>query len=238
MWARANLQSRAFSFRLSNEEEKVLFCPSIAVANHHDKKFCSVSLGNGITYPEETVIIRTTETYYPGEDIFISYGDLSFQQKLLSFGWIDRDVNVQNPHKFCLTPITVSSMKNDESKEFEIKTEIHGLDDKQSISKDNVNQNALKKEVKNVKRKISQYSNLNCKESLVYLNNILLRKKELLLQAKNRLDLYKNDVNNNMNDNLSFEALSLLEELDDDIFIVLIELQAVKQLIPTLEEFE
>ena len=62
LWARSTLQSRAFSFRLPNnfgqedlpalqacnlteQSSLVVFFPFISLANHDDKKFCTVSLG-------------------------------------------------------------------------------------------------------------------------------------------------------------------------------------------------
>jgi len=103
LWARATLQCRAYSFRLSSDSRSqlqaegldyqhgdlVAFIPFIGFANHDDSKCCKVSLGNGMSAPVSSFVLHTTDVYHAGEPVCISYGDLSFNQKVLSFGWID-----------------------------------------------------------------------------------------------------------------------------------------------------
>ena len=73
------------------------------------QKHCDVSRGNGITNPTTTFVMRTEDKYKVGESICISYGELSFQQKLLSFGWLDRRslTSKVDESYFCITPLTV-----------------------------------------------------------------------------------------------------------------------------------
>lgn len=107
LWARATLQCRAYSFKLSSDRwqqlqaegydygsdnsqcDLVAFIPFVGFANHDDRKCCKVSLGNGISDPVSSFVLHTTDVYHADEPVCISYGDLSFNQKVLSFGWID-----------------------------------------------------------------------------------------------------------------------------------------------------
>jgi len=62
-----------------------------------------------------------TQRYKAGEAVCISYGELSFQQKLLSFGWVDRSLDIST--SFCITPLTLTTAAG-ERVEVEIKTRI------------------------------------------------------------------------------------------------------------------
>jgi hypothetical protein len=91
--ARASVQCRAVNFRPQSEDGPPVtaLVPGVTIANHDDKVFCSVKRGNGYTVPEDCFVIQSPDhcSYYPGQQVCISYGDLSFTQKFLSFGWVD-----------------------------------------------------------------------------------------------------------------------------------------------------
>jgi len=104
LWARATLQCRAYTFPFKDRtslradataegvpeaDSMTMFFPFIGFANHDDFKFCKLKLGKGVTEPESSLVLKTQHLYSPGDPICISYGDMSFQQKALSFGWID-----------------------------------------------------------------------------------------------------------------------------------------------------
>jgi hypothetical protein len=63
-------------------------------------------MGNGVSYPSTSFLLRTEVKTIPGQQVYNSYGQLSFQQKLLSFGWIDR---AQSQDAFCLTVLNLPS---------------------------------------------------------------------------------------------------------------------------------
>lgn len=141
LWARATLQCRAYSFKLSPDRRQqllaegynygddsqcdlVAFIPFVGFANHDDRKCCRVSLGNGISDPVSSFVLHTTDVYHADEPVCISYGDLSFNQKVLSFGWIDASYGGDgdgdassssssavddSPMRFHITPIDVKS---------------------------------------------------------------------------------------------------------------------------------
>ncbi|KAJ1417024.1 hypothetical protein B484DRAFT_400977 [Ochromonadaceae sp. CCMP2298] len=150
LWARASIQCRAYAFRVPAPEDKqkarnkrllnqpgveqvdsqelsqagltllTLFFPFIGFANHDDFKYCFLGPGNGIDYPQSSLVLRSQHRYLPGEPVCISYGDMSFQQKALSFGWIDTTVGEFKPQPkifnegeedehfpWCITPLDV-----------------------------------------------------------------------------------------------------------------------------------
>lgn len=100
MWARGTLQSRAFKF-----QEEIAFIPFVSACNHNDKKHCIVRRGDDHSHPKQNFLLESRAKYYPGEQVCISYGDISFQQKLLSFGWIDDETEF--PHNFSLVCLDI-----------------------------------------------------------------------------------------------------------------------------------
>ena len=105
MWARATLQGRAISF----PDGLVTFLPYIMFANHNDEpdgnfQYPYPEKGDGDTVPTSTVLLRAKKDYSPGQEISISYGDMSFQQKCLSFGWIDGSINSES---ICITVLHI-----------------------------------------------------------------------------------------------------------------------------------
>ena len=64
--------------------------PYITLANHDDVAGSSTSMGNGVSHPATSFVFRCDFKTYPGQQVYLSYGKISFQQKLLSFGWLDR----------------------------------------------------------------------------------------------------------------------------------------------------
>lgn len=79
-----------------------------------------LSLGDASKYGSGSVVLHTDyQRYKPGEMICISYGELSFQQKLLSFGWVDRSVD--SATSFSIVPLTIP---NSGGRQMEIKCRI------------------------------------------------------------------------------------------------------------------
>ena len=108
-WARATIQGRAWSLSSASSfsEDRgrmTALIPFVSLCNHSDMKFSTLSLGNGITCPSTSVSIRADSKYYPSEAINLNYGDLSFQQRILCFGWVDRDIS---RYSFAISPITI-----------------------------------------------------------------------------------------------------------------------------------
>ena len=64
--------------------------PYVTLANHDDVLGSSTSMGNGVSQPASSFVFRCDFKTYPGQQVYLSYGKISFQQKLLSFGWLDR----------------------------------------------------------------------------------------------------------------------------------------------------
>ena len=110
MFCRASIQNRAISFQRRKTidatgggafdghlmhgkdavETVVALVPYVTIANHDDNLGCSPSMGNGISHPDSSYVFRSDFKTYPGQQIYNSYGKISFQQKLLSFGWLDK----------------------------------------------------------------------------------------------------------------------------------------------------
>jgi hypothetical protein len=137
LWARASVQCRAFEFAVKPEDTEssrapskhrrkanankniqpmrrlVALIPPVSMANHNDKVFCSVKRGNGVVAPEDCFVIQSPRqiSYYPGQQVCISYGELTFQQKFLSFGWVDVEA-VTNEAPALMPAPSVLSGKN------------------------------------------------------------------------------------------------------------------------------
>ena len=125
LWARATIQGRAWSLSSASSfsEDRgrmTALIPFVSLCNHHDTKFSTLSLGNGVTCPSTSASIRAESKYYPSEAINLNYGELSFQQRILCFGWVDRYVG---PHSSAITPITIGSL--DKKLQLEAKSMIH-----------------------------------------------------------------------------------------------------------------
>lgn len=208
MWARGSLQCRAYNFRakFTNNENaidedhrefgvdslsKIAFFPFIGLANHNSQKHCDVSLGNGITNPEDSFVLRTEDRYKPGEEICISYGELSFQQKLLSFGWLDRrDPSAKSDDTyFSITPLTIPDTGG---LQIELKTSIDVSELETGSSNTDSAGNAkwrkmertsftLSREVKEAMQKLSSISNYSEDEAVALLYSLLQEREEELL---------------------------------------------------------
>lgn len=80
---------------------------------------CGIA-GDASKYGSSSVVLHTDyQRYKAGEVICISYGELSFQQKLLSFGWVDRSVD--SALSFSIVPLTIP---NSAGRQLEIKCRI------------------------------------------------------------------------------------------------------------------
>lgn len=113
IWARATLQGRCNSFH----NKAVAFLPFIGFANHNDNLKYANYPSRG--YANEYYQLHVNELLTKDQEITISYGDMSFQQKLLSFGWVDRTNALGS---FCITPFTYVDGKD---YNVEIKTAIN-----------------------------------------------------------------------------------------------------------------
>lgn len=129
LWARATLQGRAYSFATSKTNTLISLLPFISFANHDDNLLNGAKeypeIGNGVTFPATTIILRARKKYYPGQAILTSYGELSFQQKLLSFGWVDESLSLGS---FGITAFALP--EHGKTAQIEIKTSLNGKDDK------------------------------------------------------------------------------------------------------------
>ena len=92
-WARSTLQGRAYRV-----DKDVCFIPFITFANHDDamagvgssSSYLYPTRSNGVSHPKDFILLQADRRYTKGQQILTSYGSLSFQQKLLSFGYLDR----------------------------------------------------------------------------------------------------------------------------------------------------
>ena len=105
MWSRATTQCRTLSF----PGGLFTFLPYISLANHNDEpdgmfQYPYPELGDGESLPTSTVLLRAKKEYSPGHEISINYGDMSFQQKCTSFGWIDHSINSEST---CITTVVI-----------------------------------------------------------------------------------------------------------------------------------
>lgn len=127
IWARATLQARGFSFHsrggensdLSDDKEGgniVSFIPFITLSNHDDLLGGVTTMGKD-PHPSTSYTFRTSSIVKTnaGSQLFNYYGAISFQQKMLSFGWIDRCPE-ESPEGFCITALlTGSNTSKDET---------------------------------------------------------------------------------------------------------------------------
>lgn len=118
MWSRATLQGRCFSFRFTKSYSELkgtaaAFVPFISLGNHHDEAHAFPEVGDGQKQPEDNVFLRSDLWQYKGQEIFLTYGTLSFQQKLIGYGWVDTKC------EHCITPIDVP---NSNGRQVEIKS--------------------------------------------------------------------------------------------------------------------
>lgn len=125
LWARATIQGRAWCLTSASSfsdgcDKTTALIPFVSLCNHSDRKFSSISLGNGITCPATSVSIRAESKYYPSEAIDLNYGELSFQQRILCFGWVDRTIHTNS---FAITPITFEHFGQRLS--YEVKSMMH-----------------------------------------------------------------------------------------------------------------
>jgi hypothetical protein len=130
VWARATLQARGFSFRSKGKREgqgqgegegdveqiikaeeggedavTVSFIPFITLSNHDDALGGVTTMGSdakGPTFTFRTGAFKTDSK----EQIFNYYGAISFQQKILSFGWVDH-CPADSPEGFCITALDI-----------------------------------------------------------------------------------------------------------------------------------
>ena len=121
IWARATLQARGFSFYsrgrenqdqdLSDDKEGcniVSFIPFITLSNHDDLLGGVTTMGKD-PHPSTSYTFRTSSIKTDaGCQLFNYYGAISFQQKMLSFGWIDRCPEA-SPEGFCITALRTGS---------------------------------------------------------------------------------------------------------------------------------
>ena len=147
LWARATMQARGFSFRKksplssldSNSQIEpstdsrskdelddilniVSFIPFTTLSNHDDDLGGITTMGDGDLYPYSSFTFKTAKKVEPKSQIFNFYGDLSFQQKFLSFGWVDRSPAF-SPEGFSITVLDVL-IGNGETMQVEMKSNI------------------------------------------------------------------------------------------------------------------
>ena len=84
----------------------VSFIPFITLSNHDDGLGGRTTMGNGDTFPHTSYTFQTKKKIEKDKQIFNFYGELSFQQKFLSFGWVDR-FPILSPEGFCITALDI-----------------------------------------------------------------------------------------------------------------------------------
>ena len=127
VWARATLQARGFSFRgkhaqnsspsLSDKDGTaavptcddqnhniVSFIPFITLSNHDDALGGVTTMGVE-PVPSSSFTFRSGPATPKGHQLFNFYGEMSFQQKILSFGWVDRCL-ISSPEGFSITALS------------------------------------------------------------------------------------------------------------------------------------
>lgn len=124
IWARATLQARGFSFYRRDDKDVsdsgeghsiVSFIPFITLSNHDDTLGGVTTMGKG-PYPPSSYTFRTSsQKVDAGCQLFNYYGAISFQQKMLSFGWVDR-CPAASPEGFCITALSISNSSSPEGK--------------------------------------------------------------------------------------------------------------------------
>ena len=126
LWGRGTLQGRILSFETSKSFNKVKnndnviysLTPFISLPNHSDDSELYPSLSYGNT----EYLLRADKNIFANNDLFITYGTMSFQQRILCFGWVDREVSAS---KYSITTIAVPGATNNIAEEIEIKTLIY-----------------------------------------------------------------------------------------------------------------
>ena len=133
LWGRATLQGRILSFETSKSFNKVKnsdnviysLTPFISLPNHSDDSELYPSLSFGNT----EYLLRADRNIFANNDLFITYGTMSFQQRILCFGWIDREVSSS---KYSISTVAVpkavestDTSDNDVFEEIEIKTLVY-----------------------------------------------------------------------------------------------------------------
>ena len=216
LWARSMIQSRAYRFvtnkpksysssssnnqedednsdssgsKEKEEKEKedhlTVFLASVSLSNHHDdvnKVAIIKRKKNGYR------LVSGEKAIYPGQQIFISYGDLSIQQKANSFGWIDAPN--KDEIKRCITPLALEL--NGVIHEVEMET-FHCM--KEGFSSFECN----KEEVKRVVKELQQKGYCNDNSDGGYDEAYAVVKKELKNRIKNiktGADFAHNNINN------------------------------------------
>lgn len=132
-WGRGTLQGRILSFETSKSFNKVknndnviyTLTPFISLPNHSDDSELYPSLSFGNT----EYLLRADKNIFANSDLFITYGTMSFQQRILCFGWVDREISAS---KYSITTIMipnatklVGTNNNAVFEEMEIKTLIY-----------------------------------------------------------------------------------------------------------------
>ena len=100
----------------------VSFIPFTTLSNHDDDLGGITTMGDGDLYPYSSFTFKTAKKVEPKSQIFNFYGDLSFQQKFLSFGWVDRSPAF-SPEGFSITVLDVL-IGNGETMQVEMKSNI------------------------------------------------------------------------------------------------------------------
>ena len=243
LWARATMQARGFSFRknmnlmnLNKNEEKnsdtiadanhdngkenmqeivdiVSFIPFITLSNHDDDLGGRTTMGNGDTFSHTSYTFQTKKKIDKDKQIFNFYGELSFQQKFLSFGWVDR-FPILSPEGFCITafdiplPLPTTSSISSNVLELEIKSNIllasevasrklmekkgkviggkeNGINSQQMISNDlSLKITLLKFDIRSMIQKVEE-KGLKKIEIISLIHDILIEKKKNLIVGLN-----------------------------------------------------
>ncbi len=133
LWGRGTLQGRILSFETSKSFNKVKnndniiysLTPFISLPNHSDDSELYPSLSFGNT----EYLLRADRNIFANNDLFITYGTMSFQQRILCFGWIDREISSS---KYSISTVVIPKVvksigisNNDAFEEIEIKTLIY-----------------------------------------------------------------------------------------------------------------
>mmetsp|Transcript_234 Transcript_234/g.289 ORF Transcript_234/g.289 Transcript_234/m.289 type:complete len:475 (+) Transcript_234:398-1822(+) len=230
LWARATLQCRAFSFNKGIQDENkeklitgeiVAFIPFLQIANHDDnyEKSCvtsfssDIKVSDDIPAPNLSFSLRTSSNikHEKSQQIYNHYGELSFQQKILSFGWVDRGPG------YCITAISIPSKGISDTAEIETKSDIFLA----SVISNEMNKNENEKEINlkditmkkvmmrfEIRNLISQFKllggyeddNTDSKNHIFDLENILLMKKQCLEEGMCNINNKGN--NNDMNNEI------------------------------------
>ena len=171
------------------EEDKVdvvSFIPFTTLSNHDDYIGGKTTMGDGVVHPHTSYTFQTNKKVEKNNQVFNYYGELSFQQKFLSFGWVDR-FPMLSPEGFCITAfiIPIGSLQNDEN-DLE-KSKKTGDSDMMEIEiKSNIlfaSEIASRKRIKN--DNVGKKSNLN--EQEIVSNDISLKITILKFEIRNKI---------------------------------------------------